>query len=329
MTEPCALIYPTSARLIFAGTRVGRSSLLPKVPDTFDIEMRTVKVMRLPANSTIDSVRTMFSVAGEVRTVRMPAAAAAASTFAEVEFVEAEAAFQACEKLTDNQNWRGGLRVVLSNDLSVAAGRRALIKASGKKSKDSQKKKKKNAAGDKETVAAFDGGGKGSAPGACTDEPTARAAEGAGEGKLRVGRQTGVVQLLKAPYGFFAPDPLPGVANRKLTREGNVYFPTSKDLPLRNGDAVTFDLIFNDRTGKPNAINIEVVPSAARDGKETTPIAQVAPAAEEPNVPMPASARPKLLAKQSRMAKGPDGTLGFHSPHRAPRARASGVDGGE
>lgn len=115
--------------------RVGRVDALPAA-DEADLQMRTVKVEFLPPGSTVSSVREVFLDCGEVRAVRMPAAgasqsvatkhgprlpSAATGAYAEVEFATAGAALVAVKTKTDASNWRGGLRVSLSNGLSVPA----------------------------------------------------------------------------------------------------------------------------------------------------------------------------------------------------------------
>jgi hypothetical protein len=255
--------------------------------------LRTVQVYCLPSGATIASVREQFVVCGGVRTVRMPQgspgdAPGTNGLFAEVEFESAEAAFAACDTLTDTQNWRGGLRVTLRENISVAAARRLLAKSGSSKKKEPNQKEANGAVG-----AALERSGH---------------EEGQAEAPLE-GRQTGVVRNLKGPYGFISPDNVPG--GRAKTADDNLYFKTKHLAELVQGSAVAYDTAVVN--GKVNAVNVAVLAGVDEPSDGGTADAAAHRHAKPPRAyqPRPESFRPKLQAKQVRMAAGPDGTLGF------------------
>ena len=287
-------------RVSECGLRVGRSAPLVDTPDEAGLLMRTVTMHCLASGASIASVRAMAERCGEVRAVRMPAIGGSSGLsgdelgprtsgpFAEVEFAAAEAAFEACDVLTDTSNWRGGLRVKLANGLTVAAAKRVLAKG--------QKKKK-----DKKTNTDH-------APAAAEASAVEVAASAGGEQQAGdvSGRQRGKISALKAVYGFVAPLKVAG--GRKVTRDDALYF--SRKAPVAVGDVVEYDIEFNAASGKPNAVNVEVVSGISEEAKCVPPGAvEVAP-----EVVPPRPERQKLQLKtQHRIAKGPDGTLGFAS----------------
>ena len=135
--HPCTVVAEilrdTSASLVVSddNTQVRRRHPLPKF-DLVDIQTRTVVAENFPRGGdgpSIDAVREMFAVAGEVLMVRVrhpgmqtPAVAAMPSgldlvitpntaTHALVEFKSVEEAAKAVELLNNDRDWRNGLRV--------------------------------------------------------------------------------------------------------------------------------------------------------------------------------------------------------------------------
>ena len=184
------------------------------------------------------------------------------------------AALDACEVLTDEHNWRGGVRVTLSNGQAVAAARKAA--------------KQKPKAKQKASAARVTEGEQDPAPeqlglAATSDKPTPERTQATSErtADAAPARQRGTVDLVKGPFGLVASEKGSG---RALTREENVCFASSKSLA---GSA----------------------PLPAEAACVTAP----RPRPEEAVDPgaRPESFKSRLVGKAYRMARGPDGTLGF------------------
>ena len=116
--------------LLFCSRPLLLSPDLPQPPLAFAFPFHDSPTMyqavNLPRDSTIESVRTKFSACGPVATVRMEHTPRGAT--AVVEYLSHEVAFAACETLTDTNNWRGGLRVMLSGGVTIPAARKQIKK---------------------------------------------------------------------------------------------------------------------------------------------------------------------------------------------------------
>ena len=271
--------------------RVGRVAPLPK--ELFDavehaamraeLQMRTVVANCLPAHSTIDSVTATFSSCGEVVAVRMPSlqdgddgssgssssssgdpsssarlrAGAGANTVAEIEYATYEGAFAAVDKLTDTSNWRGGLRVLLSNGLSLSAARRHLEKGNALPHAVPVDDQNNNSGGE----GADTGGGGEAGPPPPPPE----------------GRQSGKIAFAKGPFGFIEPADATQKkkqkkpqSNRQKKKDNsdNLYFSTKsvrglkqvlKKRLLKHGSDVKYTVVVNEDTGKWVAVDVEFV----------------------------------------------------------------------
>jgi cold shock CspA family protein len=219
------------------------------------------------------------------------------AAFAEVEYVEIEAALTAVETLTDKNNWRGGLRVSLGGRMTVASARKRLAKISSKPKKappwatttesasdaaassaspvqattQAEPAAAQAAAGAVEafsssfspSIAALDAGGVSDGGGSEGEGGGGgghgiSGAEMAGD-EANGARRMGRVFAIKEGYGFITPFQVAGI---KPTREDNLYFVTTHlQQQLCKGDAVSYEFVL--RSGKPNAINVESLPAAA------------------------------------------------------------------
>lgn len=148
------------------GTKVRRKSPLPEYDET--TPSRTVVAVNLPQdNPTIESVAEIFSKCGDVALIRIlrpgkPVPAdvkkyatkhpeIGTTTCAVIEFEKHEHAKAACDTMTNTEDWRNGMRVVL---LAVPKKKKDEIKdgeASGEEGMNDEKKKKKRAGRKKKT----------------------------------------------------------------------------------------------------------------------------------------------------------------------------------
>ena len=272
-----------------AGVRVGSSAPAPEVPSDSE-RFRTVEAYCLPRGATIDSIREQFSACGLVRSVRIPDECAdrvssrLAGPSAEVEFESVDSAFRACETLTDTKNWRGGQRITLRDNMTVKAARRLLAKKGGKAKKGAK-------------AAASESSAEGPAG---EPETSDQKNDGTPSDAPLEGRQRGTVLSLKGQFGFIAPDKAPG--GRAKSAGDNLYFKTKQLTGIAVGNAVEYEA--SRLNGKWNAVNVAMVPSSSVGSSERGAASPLIEA-------RPASSRPKLLAKQVRMASGPDAGLGF------------------
>lgn len=201
---------------------------------------------------------------------------------AEVEFESVDSAFRACETLTDTKNWRGGQRVTLRENMTVDAARRLLAKTGAK----TKKAKASNASSAEGPVV--------------VPETLDQKTDGTPSDAPLEGRQKGTVLSLKGHFGFIAPDKAPG--GRAKRAEDNLYFKTKQLAGISVGSAVEYEA--SRLHGKWNAVNVVVLPSVSSSSEPS----ERGGASVEVR---PESSRPKLLAKQVRMASGPNATLGF------------------
>ena len=278
-------------------TRIGRTTPL----DLPSADLRVVQVSNLPRSSTVESVREMFSAIGTVASVEVEAGEGRGSS-ATVAFESVQCAIDACERLTDRDNWRNGLRVCFPNT-DVAAARRALLQ---------QQKKDETVSIDAPEAKETERITLSVAPAlrSVVEKPTPEDNDGSTEPAARPRGE--VCQLREGKYGFIRKA---RKGKKRPTSSENLFFTLDRvdgdPSLLRVGDIVEYDAFVNE-DGKPNARNIVRIAKPEAE-----------PAADTP----PPPPRPRLALKtrvaggdaatvpegsaHGPVAKGPDGTSGF------------------
>jgi RNA recognition motif-containing protein len=275
------------------GTRVGRKEPLPQKADEESIAQRTVKVDNLPKNSTQESIRLLFEKYSEVLSVSIPSKFEGS---AKVVLGSLAGSIRACEGMNDDSNWRSGLRVQFDNGWSIPHAKKEYNKLLTSKKKELSR-----------AVGTGEGGGVSQ-----VIDTGASAADDVGEIDDTVsetvevfptGRQRGRVTKFKGSFGFIKPE-----TSKKTSRDNNAYFTSSlleEGQKPGVGDLVEYDLVMV--KGKPNGINIVVIESSPLK----TEVAERAANSSTVVSERPELFKSRLQPVHVRMAKGPDGSMGF------------------